>query len=438
MKKVLIITYYWPPAGGGGVQRWLKFSKYLGDYGWQPVIYTPSNGELPVVDESLLQEIPADLEVVKRPIWEPYSLYKSITGRRQSERLYSGFLNEKKGDSVAQKISVFIRGNFFIPDARCFWVRPSVRFLKHYIAKNPVDVIISTGPPHSMHLIAMQLKRSLPIPWIADFRDPWTNIDFYHQLRLTKWADNKHRRLEKQVLQTADEVVTVSPTEAASLQRIVPQRKQVRVITNGFDDADFAGHEIKPSADFVICHAGSMNKDRNPINLWKILGTMVRDNPEFAKKLRLQLIGLVDAAVKDSIVEAGLERNLEKVPFMAHATVLPVIRQAQVLLLLINHSPNAKGVLTGKLFEYLGAGRPILCIGPSGSDSEWVIRQTAAGHFCGYDDLQAIQTAVLDLFKAYQQGTNTVSPQGIGRYSRKQLAGRFAALLDELTKLTTL
>nr|MBA2408145.1 glycosyl transferase family 1 [Chitinophagales bacterium] len=209
-KKVLIITYYWPPSGGAGVQRWLKMSKYLPEYGWEPIIYTPENAAYPIIDHSLEKDVLPGMKILRLPIWEPYDIYKRFVGRKKEEAVYSGFLSENKPKSFTEKISIWIRGNFFIPDARCFWIRPSIQFLTQELKKNPVDAIISTGTPHSMHLIGKGIKENLNIPWLADFRDPWTTIDFYGQLMLTRWADAKHHRLEKDVLKTADKVTTVS------------------------------------------------------------------------------------------------------------------------------------------------------------------------------------------------------------------------------------
>lgn len=171
MKRVLIITYYWPPSGGSGVQRWLKFVKYLREFGWEPVVYTPENPEMPSSDTSLLSEVSEDIEIIKTKIWEPYSFYKRFIGKKKSEKINTGFLSESKKPKLTEALSVWIRGNIFIPDARKFWIKPSVKFLKKYLADNPVDAMVSTGPPHSMHLIALGIKKSLNTPWIADFRD---------------------------------------------------------------------------------------------------------------------------------------------------------------------------------------------------------------------------------------------------------------------------
>lgn len=196
MKRVLIITYYWPPSGGGGVMRWLKMSKYLPEFGWQPVIYTPENPDPSVKDESLLKEIHPIAEIVKTPIWEPYDIYRKLTGKKKSDSFKAGYISEASRGNWKDKISVFLRGNLLIPDPRAFWVNPSVRFLRDYLNQNPVDLIITTGPPHSMHLIGLKLKKHINVPWLADFRDPWTEIDFYHRLKLTRWADRIHQKLE--------------------------------------------------------------------------------------------------------------------------------------------------------------------------------------------------------------------------------------------------
>jgi hypothetical protein len=221
MKKVLIITYYWPPSGGAGVQRWLKFVKYLREFGWEPIVYTPENPEAPATDTSLLKDIPANITVIKQPIWEPYNLYKGFIGQKKEEKINAGFLSEKKKPGLAEKIAVWIRGNWFIPDARRFWIKPSVKFLSEHLRGNPVDVIVSTGPPHSMHLIALKLKKKLNIPWLADFRDPWTTIDFYDKLMLTKSSDKKHKGLELEVLKNADKVVTVSWNWSKDFKKIL-------------------------------------------------------------------------------------------------------------------------------------------------------------------------------------------------------------------------
>ncbi|HKR06499.1 MAG TPA: glycosyl transferase family 1, partial [Bacteroidia bacterium] len=306
MKKVLIITYYWPPSGGAGVQRWLKFAKYLREFGWEPVVYTPSNPENPVEDSSLFKDIPANLEVIKTPIWEPYGFYKKFVGRKKEEKINTGFLSEKKKTGFTEKVSVWLRGNFFIPDARKFWIKPSINFLSKYLTENKIDFIVSTGPPHSMHLIALGLKKKFNIPWLADFRDPWTNIDYYKDLMLSKSADKKHHQLEREVLANADLVVSIGNTMneefvRSQLQVDSAQLKKFHVITNGYDEEDLINNGVALDKKFSIAHIGTLVRSRNPEALWKSLSDLITSNSNFESDLEIRLVGKVDASVMELI-----------------------------------------------------------------------------------------------------------------------------------------
>ena len=432
MKKFLLITYYWPPAGGAGVMRWAKMSKYIQDFGWQPVIYTPSNGEVPVHDESLLSEIPPNIEVIKTPIWEPYNLYKSFLGRKKKDRIYSGFINEKKKVSLSQKISVFIRGNFFIPDARMFWIRPSIRYLKKYLKENPVDAIVSTGPPHSMHLIAEKIHKVTGIPWIADFRDPWTNIDFYQDLHLTLLADARHKYLEKKVLKHASKIVTVTWRSKDEFSEL-SGRDDIIVIPNGFDDADFpADTSINLDEDFSIVYVGSMNKDRNPVALWAALKDLLRESESLRAHLRIKLIGPVDSSARNDIEASGLQPYTTFIEFVPHTEAVILQQQSQLLLLMINNSPNARTIIPGKLYEYLGSGRPVLAIGPKDSDSAKVIEMTQGGVVHDYDDIHGLKSRIVEYFELYKKGLLKGNAAGIQKFTRKSLAADYAKVLSEL------
>ncbi|MBI1307977.1 MAG: glycosyltransferase [Bacteroidetes bacterium] len=429
MKKILLISYYWPPAGGGGVQRWLKMSKYLADAGYDLTVYTPENGESPVEDSSLLKEVHPNIKTLKTPIWEPYSFYKKFTGKKSDQKVYSGFINDKK-ESFSQKASVFIRGNFFIPDARKFWIKPSVAFLTTYLKDHPFDIIISTGPPHSMHLIALGVIKKHKIPWIADFRDPWTNIDFYDQLRLTSFADKKHKRLEALVLKNASRVITVSESWAADFKKL-SDRKDISVITNGFDPADFPGNVHPETGEFSICHIGSMNKDRNPGKLWEAIKSLISEG--HLEKLKIRLIGQVDHQIFQSIEEAGLTNKLEHIPFKPHSEVVRDIAGSSVLLLPINDTPNSAGVIPGKLFEYMGAHRPILGIGPVTGDAAGIILLSGAGCMIDYNDEEAMKSRLLYWYSEFEKGTLKVNSAHVDTFSRKSLAMEYAKLIEELT-----
>lgn len=436
MKKVLIITYYWPPTGGAGVQRWLKFSKYFRKFGWEPVIYTPSNPDFPINDETLLKDVPADLTVLKTRITEPYDIYRKIMGKKKTETVNQGFLSEGKENTFLQSAMIWVRGNFFIPDARKFWIKPSISYLSDFISKHKIDAVISTGPPHSMHLIAMGLKQKFNIPWIADFRDPWTQIDFYSQLKLSSYADSKHKKLERQVLTKANKVVTVSPTCASDLHRL--GNRKVDVITNGFDKDDFIPNVIGSNPEllrgFLFHHTGALNKDRNPYTLWKVLGDLCKENQELKKDLVLKFTGKTDAIVFESLKEQGLLENSQKTDYMTHSEVVKIMVQSPVLLLPLNNTPNNKGVLSGKLFEYLAAGRPIFGVGMPDGDAAVILNETGAGTIFDFDDYEGTKNAVADLYQKYKSNQLFVNLSSIEKYSRESCAKEYTSLLNEVVK----
>jgi hypothetical protein len=430
MKKVLVITYYWPPSGGSGVQRWLKCVRYLREFGWEPVVYTVSNGEYPVLDAELEKEIPEGVEVIRRPIWEPYQLYKRFTGQKKDQRVVSGFLKDKK-PSLASRIAMWIRGNIFIPDARRFWIRPSARYLRSYLRAHPVDMIVSTGPPHSMHLIALRLKKSLGLPWVADFRDPWTNIDFYQELMLSKWADRRHHSLEKQVVTLADRVVVVGRVMQEEFTVIAG--RPIDVVTNGYDEADLV-HVPAEARDraFSIAHIGMLNQHRNHEAFWEALAELCASEPGFREDLRVRLIGKVDHSARASISRHSLDAQVEIIDSLPHAEAVAQQGRAQLLLLSINDTPNARGVITGKLFEYLASGRPVFCIGPVDGDAAAIIQDARAGTVAGFRDKAAIRQALLGYYRAYRAGGLEVDSQGVEQYSRKALTSKFANLFEEI------
>lgn len=433
MKRVLIITYYWPPSGGSGVQRWLKMSKYLPENGWQPVIYTTENAEYPIVDPSLEKDIVPEAEVIRRPIVEPYTFYKRFLGIKKEETVKAGFIEEKeKKKGWKTDLSLWIRGNLFIPDARCWWVRPSVRYLKEYLKEHPVDAIISTGPPHSMHLIAMKLKKELGIPWIADFRDPWTEIDYYQDLHLSRCADRKHHKLERQVLTQADKVVTVGWDCARSLGRL--GNRNVRVVPNGYDWEIDANQQPAPlSQEFTLTHLGVVTPSRNTPQLWNALKELKEENADFGSKLKIRLVGQVDQSVTESLEAAGLKGNTEIIPYIPHDEILQMQQSSQVLLLLINNTPNAKGILTGKLFEYLASDRPILCIGPEDGDAARVIEEAKAGTTVGFDDKEKMKAALKDWFEKYnRQELKATTSESIRQFSRQSQCKHYVVLLDAI------
>lgn len=429
-KKVLIITYYWPPSGGSGVQRWVKFSKYFREFGWEPVIYTPSNPERPAIDASLEKDIPDDVTIIIKPIWEPYSVYKKLVGLKKDEKLGAGLMKTGNESSFFQNLSVWVRGNLFIPDPRKFWIRPSVNFLNTYLEDNPVDAIISSGPPHSMHMIGMKVAKKTSLPWLADFRDPWTNIDFFEDLKLSNWARKKHHKLEKKVLDSSDKIVVVSPTMKKEFEDLT--NTPVSVITNGYDPSDFEDSEYKPTSTFTLSHIGMMGAARNPQILWEVLSELKQNEDDFEQKFRLQLIGKVDASVSEFINNYGLQSIVKLIDYVPHSEIIEHQQQADSLLLIVNNTPNASLILTGKLFEYLAAKRPIVCISPVEGDIKQVIDETNSGSFILYSEKQKLKATLLRLFKNWKNGISTYEGKRAEKYSRKSLTKLLSEELNTL------
>ena len=435
MKKVLILTYYWPPSGGAGVQRWLKFTKYLKRYGWEPIIYTAENGEIPVVDLSLLKDVPEELTILKTPIWEPYHLYKRFIGRKKNDKINASFLSENKKAGLSEKISIWIRGNFFIPDARKFWIKPSINYLVNYIIKNNIEYIISSGPPHSMHLIALGLKNKFTsLKWIADFRDPWTNIDFYDKLMLTKRSNKQHHSQELNVLTTADIILSIGKGMSNEFLNIYQKSggknlNKFKVISNGFDADDIKTSEIVKDKKFSIAHIGTLVKDRNPIVLWKVLKKLTDTRDDFRSQLEIKLVGKVDIFVKEQLENYELINFVKKIDYLPHSEVIIEQQKSKVLLLLINNTKNAKDILTGKFFEYMASGSPILAIGPIDGELADIIKQTQTGLISNFEDEITLEKNILNLFVNQSIKTNG---EEVIKYSREELTKKLCELLNEL------
>lgn len=434
MKRVLIITYYWPPTGGSGVQRWVKFAKYLPAEGWQPVIYTPENPEQLAVDTSLEADIPAEAEILKTHITEPYELYKKFL-RKSGHNKEAVEVNpvNAQNKSFAQKAAMWIRGNLFRPDPRCLWIRPSVRFLKKYLEENPVDLIVSTGPPQSMHLIGRELSRETGLPWVADFRDPWTKIFYFKHLSMTKLTERWHKKMEKKVLDEASVVVAVSPLVQQEFQAMT--QTPVELITNGFDECDFHNEStIKEDNRFVITHTGLFAADGNPTTLWKTLADKCSKDEDFREKLVIKLVGKTDDAVLESIREAGLENNTTDLGYLPHASAVEEQRKASLLILPLRKEPEYKAVLPGKLFEYLASWRPVLGIGQPDGAMSIILNTTKTGVVLDWEDRASLDRFIELCWQNHLKGKLTVEDADISQFTRRNLTKRMAQLFDSLTR----
>ncbi|PCJ94141.1 MAG: glycosyl transferase family 1 [Flavobacteriaceae bacterium] len=424
MQKVLIITYYWPPAGGPGVQRWLKFVKYLRDFNIEPVVYIPENPNYPIIDDTFLNEIPEGITIYKKPIFEPYRL-ASLFSKKKTKRISSGII-ATKNQSFLEKTMLWVRGNFFIPDARKYWVKPSITFLKSIIEKEGIRTIITTGPPHSVHLIGLGLKKKLNLQWLVDFRDPWTSIGYHKKLKLSKASQAKHKALEYLVLTSADKIIVTSSTTKSEFE--VLTKKPIRVITNGFD-VDYA-EEVVLDIKFTLSHIGSLLGGRNPKNLWKVISELITEDEAFEKAISIQFAGVVSQEVMESIEAAGLASYANFLGYVSHEEAISIQRKSQVLLLVEIDSPETTGIIPGKLFEYLAAKRPILGIGPKEWEVVDMVTDTNSGHIYNYEAESDLKSVILDWFLKYQQQDLSVTSIHVQQYSRRELTGKLAEYIQ--------
>ncbi|RTZ04641.1 glycosyl transferase family 1 [Flavobacterium bomense] len=426
-KKILIITYYWPPAGGPGVQRWLKFVKYLPDFGIQPIVYIPENPTYPIVDENLVKEVSDKTIILKQKIFEPYQL-ASFLSKNKTQKISSGIIPNQKKQSFLDKTFLWIRGNLFIPDARVFWVKPSVAYLEKYIVESNIDTIVTSGPPHSLHLIGMELKQKLDLKWFADFRDPWTTIGYHKSLRLSSFAAKKHKALEHQVLNTADTIIVTSKTTKTEFVAIT--NKPIAVITNGYDTEQVEKQAL--DSKFSLAHIGSFLSERNPLILWESLVELIHEIPEFKSHVEIKLIGAVSQEVLETMTQFGLNSYLNNLGYVSHAEAIAHQRKSQVLLLVEINSQETKSIIPGKLFEYMVSNRPIIAIGPKGSDFAEIITTTNTGIFFDYSEKMKLKSVILDFYNQFLEGKLQVNGVGLQRYSRKNLTKELVELLNKI------
>jgi glycosyltransferase involved in cell wall biosynthesis len=425
-KKILIITYYWPPAGGPGVQRWLKFAKYLPDFGWKPIIYTPENPSYPLLDETLMKDVPENIEMVRTKIWEPYQLAEKLN--KSNKKFKAGQFDVGKNQSWKSKLSIWVRGNFFIPDARVFWVKPSVKFLEKYLKDNKINTIVTSGPPHSLHLIGLGLKNTMPdLKWIADFRDPWTEISYYKHLKLTKGSDKKHRQLESAVFRNADITLATSYTDAENFRKA---GANAVCITNGFDETDSQEKGKEPIGEtFTLSYIGVLEQLRNPENLWKALDELIKENPEFASSFTLKFVGRIDDKILHSIENSSLKNHILNLGYLAHGKAVEEMQNSNLLLITNFPNESSKGIIPGKIFEYLASGKQILSFGPDKADVAKILEETQAGKHFSYQDTETVKKFILEKFDLWKNGSSLENTQHIEQFSRRNLTRQLTEIL---------
>ncbi|MBN1481687.1 hypothetical protein EH223_04925 [candidate division KSB1 bacterium] len=434
MKTVLIITYYWPPAGGPGVQRVLKFARYLPHFGWSPVILTVTNGEYPAIDETLQKDIDADVIVHKTRSFEPFVLYRLLTGQKSDTKISTFVLTEDSQGGFARRFASFLRGNLFIPDARIGWLPFAVKAGWRILKAQNIDLFFSTAPPMTTHLIAKSLAKKSGLPWVADFRDPWTDVFYYHTLKRTRPAVALDRHLEQSVLRSANVLVTVSPT----LQKLFVAKTATtcHVIANGYDEDDFKERAAAPNDNKLhVVHAGHLAINQNPLGLWAALHQLTQEDDTLSQKLQLDFYGSIHSRIRQSLDDLGLLPICKFYSYIPHDQLVAVMKRATLLFFVVPSTSYAKGILTSKLFDYMGAGRPILGIGPEDGDAALILQQTRVGKMIDpahQEEIANFIHLVLEKQKMFSIERRT-SP-----YKRERLTQSLAEIFDRCVTVSRL
>ncbi|HAD97717.1 MAG TPA: hypothetical protein DCG19_09950 [Cryomorphaceae bacterium] len=425
MKRVLIISYYWPPAGGISVLRSLKFAKYLHQMGWEVVVYAPENADYPLIAEGNLRDIPEEIEVIRGKILEPFAAFKKLSGRRPDDSANPVYQRDKKS-SIVDSLSIWVRANFFIPDARALWIRPSVKRLSQYLRRKPVHVLLTDGPPHTNTVIAARLSKKFNIPWLADFQDPWTQVDYYKMMKISGPADWIHKKMEQSVFRTAKHITIVSPSWKKDLESIGAQN--VSVVYWGYDEDDFK--DISPDPDpgtFTIIHAGTVGFDRLPNAFIDQINLLVKQLPD--QKIEVLFYGPVDYELKEQVHQLGLEKVVLFKGNIERKAMLKKLMECDLQLLLLNKADNAMGRLPGKLYEYLRVKKPIMGLGLPGSDADHILQNTGTGKVLNYNDTEGIRLFLSDLLNEEWKSFN---PDGIEQFSSENQISKISDLLKEM------
>ncbi len=401
--------------------------KYLPDFGIQPIVYIPENPTYPIVDEQLVAEVSKDVIIVKQKIKEPYRL-AAFFSKKNTQKISSGIIPNKKKQGFMERLLLWVRGNLFIPDARVLWVKPAVAFLETYIKEHSIDVLITTGPPHSLHLIGLALQEKVGVKWVADFRDPWTTIGYHKDLNLSPKAEQKHKQLERTVLQKADLILVTSPTTQKEFQAITLQ--PIEVITNGYDTEKIDKQPLDEK--FTLAHIGSLLSERNPKIFWKVLQELCNEYPQFKADFQLKLIGKVSQEVLDSLQEFHLIDHLTNLGYLSHLEAVTEQRKSQVLLLIEIDRLDTRCIIPGKLFEYLVSERPIIGIGPKDSDFATILKETNTGVFFEYAEQERLKALLLSYYHLYLEKNLKVNPVGLQQYSRKSLTEKLVQTLQKI------
>lgn len=437
MRSVLLVTYYFPPAGGAGVQRTLKFTRYLPEAGWRPVVLTPHEGaDFPVRDPSLAAEVPEVAEVVRTAIFEPYELYRRLTGRTGGS-LDVASMNREGRTSFTERLAEWVRSSFFIPDARVGWRRPAVSAGLRAIAVHRPQAIVSSAPPYTAHLIGLDLHRRSGLPWIADFRDSW--VDWHTAARRRGLPRRIELAMEGSVLREATRVITVSEGVAEDLasRHLGVRDHRWHILPNGYDPHDLDGvagdREGIPAHRLLLTYTGTLYGPRDPETLIAAMEALHAEAHPAGRELTLRLVGRVSAPIRDRIAASPVASNVVVLDYVDHRRSIALARGSDVLLLIVDRVPQAAGILTGKLFEYLGLGRPVLALADAGEASA-LIAGVGAGWAVPHGDVAGMRARLIEIHTAWR--TNTLrgpAPDAVAPYARPAQAQALARILEEIS-----
>ena len=419
LKKVLIVTYYWPPAGGPAIQRTLKFVKYMRFFGWEPVILTVENGEYPAIDPSLIQEIPDNIQVYKTRAFQLFQLYRMLTGKKGNTHNNANVFGQKDTTFV-ERLAKWIRLNLFIPDARIGWYAYAIKAAKKIIEQEHIDLIYSSSPPHSLQLIAQKIAKQNKIKWVADFRDPWSELVHYQSYKRT-WLTRKiDSHFEKSVFRSADRLVAAANDYATCIKTHVDRK--IEVIYNGYDPSDFPKPKSRNTEDFLITYTGELSEDRIPHALLRALSRLEHSN------IKLQFIGNTCPELKQEIQQLNLGNKVILKPYMPHIASIAELQQSDLLLLVINQVANGKGIVPGKIFEYLGTRKPILCLGDPTGEAGEIIKTTNSGFCIAHHNEEEIFTLLSRLSSGVLPGLSFQTEQ----FERKNETGQLCDIFNTL------
>ena len=423
-KKVLIISYYWPPAGGPGVQRWMKFVKYLPEYNIKPILYIPENPNYPIYDYSLNDEVSEKLEIIKNPITEISNI---ISNSKSLNLIRSGNIPNPKEQSLLQRLLFFIRGNLFIPDMKILWKNKSIDFIENYLSKTKIDVVITTGPPHSLHLIGYELKKRLNIKWISDFRDPWVNLNYLNRFHLLPSVKRRHKKLRDKVLINSNSVIVTSEKLKKLYKEIAPN---IFKITNGYD---YEYSTVNIDSKFSISHIGSLYPERNPKYLWDIIDEICINNEEFRSNLQINFIGNTSEKIIKYLSNKTFKSCVKFFDYVDYKRAIEFMCSSQILLMVEVNDNDSSYAIPGKLFDYLNSKRPIIAIGPDKSEVNQILYDTNAGKFFNYNESINLKLHIENLYNQYEMGSISYDAKNISIYRRKNLTEELSKIINKVS-----